>query len=250
MVFNIIVLFITALFGGLLAYRFRSKGKFPFRLTLIFAGSYLFAITIVHVLPELFMTTRHPALVGIVVLAGFYMQQILEYFTAGAEHGHMHPLEQTNEHHEHHSGTAISLVIALSIHSFLEGTLVGHPAAVPGEHDSFPLLVGIVLHKMPAAFAMMTILLCHFKHSRWPLVYLLVFTLASPIGVVFSSMGVESGLLTEHGVDILFALVAGSFLHISTTIVFEGSPGHKFKFSRLLVGIIGALMAVGVELLH
>lgn len=249
MEFNIIVLFVAALFGGLLAFKFRSTDKFPFKLTLIFAGSYLFAITIIHVLPELFMTTQHPAMVGIIVLAGFYMQQILEYFTAGAEHGHMHPLENTGEHH-HQTGTAISLVVALSIHSFLEGTLVGHPSTMLGEHDSFSLLIGIVLHKMPAAFAMMTILLCHYKHSKLPMLYLILFALASPLGVLFSGMGVDSGLLSEHGVDILFALVAGSFLHISTTIVFEGSPGHKFKLNRLVVSILGALIAVGVEMLH
>ena len=247
---NIIVLFITALFGGLIAYKFRGSDKFPFKLTLTFAGAYLFAITIIHVLPELFITTTYPALVGVLVLAGFYMQQILEYFTAGAEHGHMHPLEQSHENHDHHSGTAISLVLALSIHSFLEGTLVGHPANIPGDDNSFPLLIGIVLHKIPAAFAMMTILLCHYKNSILPLFYLLVFALASPLGVLFSGLGVDFGFLTSQSVDILFALVAGSFLHISTTIVFEGSPGHKFKLSRLVVSIFGALVAVVIQLLH
>ena len=82
------------------------------------------------------------------------------------------------------------------------------------------------------------------------MIYLIIFALASPLGVLFSGMGVESGLLSEHAVDILFALVAGSFLHISTTIVFEGSPGHKFKLNRLSVSILGALIAVGVEMLH
>ena len=247
---NIIILFFTALSGGLLAYKFRRTNKFPFKLTLTFAGAYLFAITVIHVLPELFMTTTYPALVGVLVLAGFYMQQILEYFTAGAEHGHMHPLENAHENHDHHSGTAISLVFALSVHSFLEGTLVGHPTSIPGEDNSFPLLMGIVLHKIPAAFAMMTILLCHYKNSKLPLFYLIIFALASPLGVLFSGLGVEFGFLTTQSVDILFALVAGSFLHISTTIVFEGSPGHKFNFSRLAISLLGALIAIGIEFFH
>ena len=246
---NIAFLFFAALFGGLMAYKFRRSDKFPFKLTLIFAGAYLFAITIVEVLPELFTTTTHPALAGVFVLVGFYLQQVLEYFTSGAEHGHLHPLESAHDSHHHH-GSALSLVVALSIHAFLEGTLVGHASVLPEEENSFPLLIGIILHKIPAAFAMMTILLCHFKHSKLPIIYLIIFSLASPIGVLFSSLGVSAGVLSAAWLDILFALVGGSFLHISTTIVFEGSPGHKFKLNRLLVSFLGALTAVLIHLLH
>ena len=249
MLFNAFVLFATALVGGLTAYTLRSSEKIPFKATLTFAGSYLFAVTIVHVLPELFMTSNNNLLSGILVLGGFYLQQILEYFTSGAEHGHLHPLN-TEHHHDKQSGMAISLVLALSLHSFLEGTLLGHSSGLSGEHDNLSLLLGIVLHKLPAAFAMMTILVCYYKQSKWPIVFLLIFALATPLGMFFSSYGVELGFVSIQAVDILFALVAGSFLHISTTIVFEGSPGHKFNSSRLLISILGALAAILVEFIH
>jgi hypothetical protein len=45
----------------------------------------------------------------------------------------------------------------------------------------------------------------------------------------------------------LYALVSGNFLHISTTIVFESSPGHKFDARKMAVTIFGALAAVAVE---
>jgi hypothetical protein len=45
----------------------------------------------------------------------------------------------------------------------------------------------------------------------------------------------------------LYALVCGNFLHISTTIVFESSPEHRFNARKLAVAFTGALVAVAVE---
>ena len=239
--FNIIVLLIAAFFGGLLSYRFKSAEKFSFDLILTFAGSYLFGITIVHIIPELFTSASSPVKAGIFVLVGFYLQQLLEYLTSGVEHGHMH---LPHGEHKHSIGMAISLLVGLSIHSLLEGTLLGHPTETSSS-STVPLLLGIVLHKIPAAFAMMTVLLCQYDKSRWPFVFLIVFALASPFGVIFSE---TVKLSTESG-EILFALVSGSFLHISTTIVFESSPQHKFKISRIAISILGAVIAILVQAL-
>ena len=239
--FNIIVLFVAALLGGLLAYKFRSTNKISFDLVLTFAGAYLFGITIVHVIPELFSSTNSPVTAGIFVLGGFYLQQVLEYLTSGVEHGHMH---HPHGEHKHSIGMAISLLVGLSIHSILEGSLLGHPT-VTASSSTTPLLLGIVLHKVPAAFAMMTVLLCQYDKSKWPVIFLIVFALASPIGVAFS----ETVVLSPLSGEILFALVSGSFLHISTTIVFESSPQHKFKISRIGISILGAVVAILVQAL-
>ncbi len=236
---NIITLFLTAMVGGLLAYRLKLARQRALPLVLTFAGAYLFAITLVHVLPELFGITRSPFLMGVLVLAGFYMQQILEYFTQGAEHGHLHP---TGADHHHHSGMALSLMFGLSVHAFLEGTLLGHSVEL-ALASPWPLLAGIALHKMPAAFAMMTVLLCRYKRGPWPLVWLFVFAVASPAGVWFS----DTAHLPQQVAEALFALVSGSFLHISTTIVFEGSPQHQFSLQRLAVSLLGAMLAVAAQ---
>lgn len=236
MLINISVLLVAAFVGGVLAFKFRSSKNFSFDHVLTFAGAYLFAITLVHVIPELFSEATSPVKAGIFVLVGFYLQQLLEYLTSGVEHGHMH---HPKGEHSHNAGMAISLLVGLSVHSFLEGTLLGHPTETAGT-GSFPLLLGIILHKVPAAFAMMTVLLCQYNSSRWPLVFLTVFALASPLGVFFS----ETVALSTEASGILFALVSGSFLHISTTIVFEGSPHHKFKLSRIGISILGAVVAI------
>jgi hypothetical protein len=39
------------------------------------------------------------------------------------------------------------------------------------------------------------------------------------------------------------AIVVGIFLHISTTILFESSEGHKFNFQKLIAIALGSVLA-------
>jgi hypothetical protein len=39
------------------------------------------------------------------------------------------------------------------------------------------------------------------------------------------------------------AIVIGIFFHISTVILFESSEGHKFNLSKLVVIVLGILVA-------
>ena len=54
MALNFILLFFTALLAGLLVFVALTFKEKYFKLLLVFAGSYLFSITILHIIPELF----------------------------------------------------------------------------------------------------------------------------------------------------------------------------------------------------
>ncbi len=246
MIFNVFILFGAALSGGLLNYLMpegKSAGS-GFRLSLVFAGSYLFSMTIIHLIPELYASGLPVFQIGVFILAGFYFQQILEYFTSGIEHGHLHIKD---EEHHHSKLSAITVLIALSIHSFMEGTIISNP--VNTEHQSHIILTGIVLHKIPAAFALMSIVICQINNKNVALLLLGIFAVASPMGLWLGDITYQIEMVGEKAFVILFALVSGSFLHISTTIVFESSPGHTFNFKKLFAGILGALVAITFEYL-
>lgn len=230
---TIVILFLAAFLGGLSYWIIpKSNQKLDFLLT--FAGSYLFAITILHILPELFSEHHHHQNTALFVLLGFFLQQILEYFSAGIEHGHFHQKNGVS------NVKKISILIALSIHSLLEGTLLHHGAHEHHSHESHSLLLGIILHKAPAAFALMITLGNMGKKS---ILLLALFSLASPLGLVIS----ENLALSTTNMNLLFALVGGSFLHISTTIFVESSPNHHFQWNRIAVAISGALLAIIAE---
>jgi zinc transporter ZupT len=68
-------------------------------------------------------------------MIGILFQIILEFFSKGAEHGHVHGHEKLNQ-------MPWLLFISLCIHAFLEGFPVGH------HHE---LALGIAIHHLPIA---------------------------------------------------------------------------------------------------
>lgn len=245
------VLFFTPLLSGLAIYLVKNFKSASFKLLLVFAGAYLFGITVVHILPELYREYQDVELIGLFVLMGFFLQQVLEYFSSGVEHGHMHPVHHHHDgpHHHHHAGarSAWVLLLALCVHAFLEGGMLAEKHNGSVNYDLNAILLGIALHRAPSAFALMTVLVGQFHSKAKALPYLLAFSLAAPFGLVLSSFFVSTEVLSDRGLIFLYALVSGNFLHISTTIVFESSPEHRFNAKKLAVAVAGALLAVAVE---
>lgn len=247
------ILFFAPFIAGLFINLIPKGRQTNYRLLLVFAGSYLFAITVSHILPELYREYEDVKLIGLWVLIGFFLQQVLEYFSAGIEHGHIHTNHNHDHHHVHdhehshdHKLSGFVLLMALCIHAFLEGAMLAQPSSGP-LYDVNSVLLGIVLHRMPAAFALMTVMTFQLGTPRKALPYLVIFSAAAPIGLLGSNFLAANELINSTGLIYLYALVCGNFLHISTTIVFESSPEHKFNARKLIVAIIGALVAIGVE---
>lgn len=252
---KILLLFFTPLIAGLLIYLVPKGRNTNFKLLLVFAGSYLFSITVIHILPELYHQTAGAEWIGLFVLAGFFLQQLLEYFTSGIEHGHIHTHNHSGNHegHSHHAPRTISaivLLIALCVHAFLEGGMLAQPLHNHHhgiEYDMDAILIGICLHRAPAAFALMTVLSVQLGSRKKSIPYLIGFSVAAPAGLLLSTYLTSIEVLSGTGMVLLYALVSGNFLHISTTIVFESSPEHHFNGKKMAVALFGAAIAVITE---
>ncbi len=233
----IFILFFTTIIGGLSALLIGVKPN-QIRLPLIFAGSFLFGVTIIHILPEILTLSDQPMNIGVAILVGFFFQQLLEHFTSGIEHGHFHA-------HSHVSSVRnYSLIIALVLHSLMEGSLLTHDSPFHARHESYTLLMGIILHKMPAAFALMTSLKTGRRFTLGQWVVLGIFAISSPLGLLLSETILS---LSQEHLLYLFALVCGSFLHISTTIFVESSPEHQIDFRKIVAAVGGAAVAIAAE---
>ncbi len=245
MLTDILILFFVAFGAGGLAFYFPKISNGNYKLALVFAGSYLFSITIIHILPELFHQDAQPGFVGMFVLVGFFLQQGLEFLSTGVEHGHIHVYDAG---HHHRASSAMLVLFALGVHALLEGGLLAHPRTVEHHHDSSTLLWGILLHKAPEAFALMSVLLCELKSKKTALAYLILFAAASPAGLYLSDFLLAREAMSARAFTFLFALVSGNFLHISTTIVFESSLDHKFNGRKMGVAVAAASVAIVAEL--
>ena len=244
MLLAIIILFGTVLGAGWGAGKVpAARGGSWLKPLLAFSGAYLFTLTVTHLLPEAWqLLPGQPARVGYWVLAGFFGQLLLEVFSQGVEHGHVHagPV--------HGVGRApLSLLGALVLHSFLEGCiLVQNPAAGAVSQNFYAIVVGVALHHVPAAFALGTLLRLRMgSFSRvWP--WLVLFALASPAGILVSNYVMLGELLRGGLYAALLGLVAGNFLHVSTTILFETSPEHRLNWPKLVATLAGLLLALAV----
>lgn len=219
--------FLLPLLSGALVHVLRPEARW-LRLLLSFSGAFLLGIVFLHMLPELYAEEGHH--IGLWVLGGFLLQVVLEFFSHGIEHGHVHVTP----------GKALPVVTLLSLclHSFAEGIPFAD-AAVAG---NVPFLVGVLLHKMPMAVALATVLLRSGtgKVSSWSM--LVTFALAAPLGIA-------TGLLVGEGLGSAFlhdmlGLAIGMLLHISTTIIFESAPEHRFNGSRFVAVLVGAGLAL------
>ena len=240
-----IILFLSAIIPGLIIIKLQKPLKFDLKYLLVFAGAFIFSITIVHLLPEILTASTNPQRIGLFVLVGFFMQIFLDFITTGVEHGHLH-----NHSHHHSSISPIMLMLGLCIHALMDGSILIHPGEHGAGEHSTGLLIGIILHKVPAAIALMSILNISFKNKKVLISMLIIFALASPFGLFFSDLMNKLSIVSEEGFLIIFAIVSGNFLHISTTIYFESSPDHTFHKKKIFISLIGALLAVLVEFLQ
>ncbi|GJM59870.1 MULTISPECIES: ZIP family metal transporter [Persicobacter] len=250
------VLFFATLLAGLAQPWISKKFKPDFREILNFAGGYLFALTVVHQIPELFHfdaghdhSLMDETLLGGLILMGFFVQVILEKLSGGIEHGHFHA---SGGHGHQDKLSPWVLLIGLGIHSILEGAMLGHGALSGhelshGHYHGNNLLLGIMLHKLPAAFAL-TALLNHGKTMKnRTIVILLLFAAASPVGALMAhALGDASWVEDEH-LRWISALVTGSFLHISSTIFFENTGKAHKSWKGFGAMLLGSLIAVSTE---
>lgn len=223
--------------SGGVALLIRTESKAVVQILLSFSGAYILGITVLHLMPSVFSGDFESA--SFWLLGGFFIQLLLEQLSKGVEHGHIHA------HPGARANFAISIMLGLCLHAFIEGLPLSNYAefhealhAHGDDSEDHHLLFGIILHKIPAAFALM-VLFVKSGYSRlvaW--LCLILFASMSPLGaLVTARMELDHALLAN-----LVALVVGSFLHISTTILFEADDKRQHAVSwRKLVVILAGL---------
>lgn len=227
---KILVLFFGAFSGGMSVFLFKGDNHKNLKLVLSFSGAYLFGITVLHLIPDAYHGNDN--YVGVFILIGFLFQIVLEQFSEGIEHGHMH-----KPSHEH-VAFPLGILISLCIHAFLEGM----PLA---EGNQNQLVWGIALHHVPAAFALATVLLTNQQSKGKTISFVILFAIMAPAGYFFSNALSTGGIGNlQQYFNRIMGIVIGIFLHISTTILFESGPDHKFTIRKL----IAVLMGVGLAL--
>lgn len=218
---NYLLPLLSVIIGYSIALVLKPKNKTNLKLLLAFSGSFLLSLTVMHLLPEIYESANPN--IGLFIMLGILFQIILEFFSKGAEHGHVH---------EHPTMTQIPwlLFISLCLHAFLEGFPVSH------HHD---LAIGIAIHHLPIAIILTTFFINAGLNKKAIFIFMITFAVMTPLGTILSDyLPVLNVYYTE-----ITAIVIGILFHISSTIIFESSEGHKFNIAKVSMIVIGIALA-------
>ena len=218
---NYLLPLFSVLLGYGIALFLKPKSKTNLKLLLAFSGSFLLSLTVMHLLPDVY-ESQNPN-IGLFIMAGILFQIILEFFSKGAEHGHVHG-------HETMTHIPWLLFISLCIHAFLEGFPVGH------HHN---LAVGIAIHHLPIAIILTMFFVNGNLNQKAIFAFMITFAVMTPMGTLMSDY---LPTLNDYYTEIT-AVVIGILFHISSTIIFETTEGHKFNIAKVSMIIFGIVLA-------
>lgn len=212
---------LSVLIGYTIALVLKPNNKNNLKLLLAFSGSFLLSMTVMHLLPDVYESKN--TAIGIFIMLGILFQILLEFFSKGAEHGHVHG-------HEKMTHIPWLLFVSLCIHAFLEGFPVGH------HHD---LAIGIAIHHLPIAIILTTFFINSSLNRNAIFAFMITFAIMTPLGTLISDYLPILNLYYNE----ITALVIGILFHISSTIIFESSEGHKFNIAKVSMIIFGIALA-------
>ena len=218
---NYILPLLSVLLGYIIAIWIKPKNKTNLKLLLAFSGSFLLSLTVINLLPEVYHSENHN--IGIYIMFGILFQIILEFFSKGAEHGHVHGHEKLHQ-------MPWLLFISLCLHAFLEGFPVGH------HHE---LAIGIAIHHLPIAIILTTFFLNAELNKTALFIFMITFSIMTPLGTLLS----DSFPILGNYYNEITAVVIGILFHISSTIIFESSEGHKFNIAKISMIVFGIVLA-------
>lgn len=224
--------FLSVILGYSVAVFAKPKDRKYLKLLMAFSGSFLLSLTVLHLLPEVYNTpilSHHEThghenhSIGIFIMVGILFQIVLEFFSKGAEHGHVHG-------HQKMSHIPWLLFISLCIHALLEG----FPVSKENE-----LALGISIHHFPIAVILTTFFYDSSLKKSAIFGFMATFAVMTPLGTALAEY---LPMLQQFSTEIT-AIVIGILFHISSTIIFESNEGHKFNVAKVSMIALGLAVA-------
>lgn len=238
-----IITFFAVIAGFLIALFLKPQKKKNIKLLLAFSGAFLLSLTVLHLLPELFQEGHHHhhegehehrLPVGLFIMIGILFQIVLEFFSKGAEHGHVHIHTDKNDELHH---IPWLLFISLCLHALLEGFPI---------QKNTNLAYGIAIHHFPIAIILTLFFVNAKMEKKMIFGFMFAFALMTPLGTFLA----EQMHFAQHYSKEISAVVVGILFHISSTIIFESNEGHKFNLAKITMIVLGFLLAFFMEMGH
>ena len=197
------------------------------------AAGALLGDVFIHLLPESFESIENGTVIGLLVIAGFFVFFLLEKFL----HWHHHS-EDAHEHHTHPVGKLV--LFSDGVHNFIDGVVIGVSFMI-----SIPVgiatTIAVILHEIPQEIGDFAVLL-HAGYTRARALWLnFLSALAAVLGTLLAFVLGEN---SEALITYVLPVAAGGFIYIAgSDLIPELQKTKIFKqslaqFAALVAGIL------------
>ncbi len=208
-----------------------------------FAGGILLGVAFFHMIPNVAPVLGQS--LGLPLVGGFSVIAVLEHFLIVHPHPE-HPAEHGQKRHVH-VGAAVA--VGISFHSMLDGLAV---ASSYGQAQlGSVVLVAVIAHKIPEAFALTTLLLLDHWSPAATLIWLLAYSVTTPVGATLTFDFLQHASFFSVAAAVAFS--AGTFLAIAASdilprIQIERSyTGRTLPLMAFLAGVMLSWLAAALE---
>jgi zinc transporter, ZIP family len=240
------IAFVAATFGGLIGIVWRKSSHSTLCALVSFAAGALLSVTIVDILPEAASQTGWPrtiwtTLLGLFIfyLIGKYVYYVCPACAASATEGH---------EKKGYLRLGILMMIALGIHSTIDGLAIAASTAVHGgQLVAYLVLFAVSYHKIPEGLALVTVARLAGMGRLKALAVTAAIELTTGLGAFLGIIALKNPSPVWLGAHL--GVVAGSFLYIVGFALITEMMEHERK-SILTYGSLGfiSILVVGLVL--
>ncbi|XP_048733586.1 zinc transporter ZIP9-like [Ostrea edulis] len=216
-------------------------------------------------------TTDVHSLIGVTLVSGFIFMLIVDQIGGAHSHASASTDMEASQTTLQQNRNRITATLGLVVHAAADGIALGAATILAHTHLTMIVFVAIMLHKMPAAFGLVSFLLHEGFDRNRIRKHLFVFAMAAPVLAIVTyivlSQGSAESLHDTKTTGIAMLFSAGTFLYVATVHVLpevsssksqhnnpDGSVvihEHKgFRNKDLLAIIVGAVLPVILSIGH
>ncbi|XKL63021.1 hypothetical protein PGB90_005385 [Kerria lacca] len=165
-------------------------------------------------------------------------------------------IDQCSSKHGRSARCDVTATLGLVVHAAVDGVALGAAATTSHTEIEIIIFLAIMLHKAPAAFALVTFLLHEGLDKIRIKKHLLAFSLAAPLAALITFFGLSQegketlSSMNATGVAMLFS--AGTFLYVATVHVLPEvtyRAGGILKKNQLFFLVLGTILPLFLNLI-
>lgn len=220
------LIFATSFAGGAIPLLIPRVNEDGLKLFVALGAGLLLGMALLHMLPE--SAKLAPTSFGFWFLFGFVLLFVLERFIM------VHACE---EHHCDYHTIGIAAFAGLTVHGVIEGFALASTVFTTAMGPL--ILLAILAHKVPAGFALTSILKLGAKGNRRILGFVTGVALSGPLGVVLA-YSVLRGQHMPASAGVLLSISSGTFMYIAACdLIPEVHRTDTHKGPRLTMFLLG-----------